>query len=324
MEYIAALVKLNNQLISNCFTAEESVEKIYHYTSLSGLKSIIKHGELRFTDQNYMNDSHERRYVLELCLNRTEEIIGMCGLKDEFRKQLEERLKEKRWPENINGFNTHICCFSTDGDSLPMWNYYTKGDSIKGYNLEFDVEKLTTKLEIKCSPKGLNGQQGKEHSPLHHGRVIYEESCQIAILKKMTSDFIGLYEKYKSAKKVEKIDICDTIRFMIDRIQEAGVFFKNPCFSHEKEYRIEVSPYWDGTNGYISIGNIVEFFEKDGYVIPYIDFCFDKSSLKGITVSPTVEIDIARNGLLRLCQSSKVYTIIEPEQIYKSKVPVRY
>ena len=32
--------------------------------------------------------------------------------------------------------DAYLCCFSLDSDSLPMWNYYVKGNVYQGYNLE--------------------------------------------------------------------------------------------------------------------------------------------------------------------------------------------
>ncbi len=133
----------------NSFQYEE-IEKlhgnIYHYTSPEGLKGIFDTSSLFASDMYFLNDSSEGMYVISLI---EENIDRLCKSENELKRYVEKELrliKSGKWQEQIHNY---IISFSQNGDSLEMWNYYTKGNSIQGYNIGFDIDKLSSCIQIE-------------------------------------------------------------------------------------------------------------------------------------------------------------------------------
>lgn len=116
----------------------KSPSHIYHYTSPVGAMGVIENNTLRFTDRNYLNDYSEGMYTLDLCLENLNDLTEEGKFRDYIRNSLEERKKNPNGDE----FYIYQCSFSTNKDSLCLWNYYTKDNGIKGYNLKLIEKKL--------------------------------------------------------------------------------------------------------------------------------------------------------------------------------------
>ena len=101
-----------------------------------------------------------------------------------------------------------------------------------------------------------------------------------------------------------------------------GTFFKPECFSIEKEYRIIIDLYINKEGEYDTIANESGIFERNGYLMPYIEVEFNKSCLQGITVSPTMEYEDIRTNILNVTIGK--FENINQETIRKSKIPLRY
>lgn len=115
--------------------------RISHYCSASTLLSILKYKCLRFTDVRFLNDSTEFIEILRVIRKN----INMDKYSEEFRdfilnskemKELEE-YKQSYWKvsrlEHICEpiiYRPYTCSFSTDTDSLSMWNYYASAAAV--------------------------------------------------------------------------------------------------------------------------------------------------------------------------------------------------
>lgn len=99
---------------------------VFHYTSPDAFLSIMNDGKLRFTDRNYLNDTSEGKYIFDLCLENSKTICeGYEAYEQGFVEacmEMKSRFEEIRL--------VYQCSFSTDPDSLCLWNYYTHGNSI--------------------------------------------------------------------------------------------------------------------------------------------------------------------------------------------------
>ena len=65
-----------------------------------------------------------------------------------------------------------------------------------------------------------------------------------------------------------------------------------------------------------------KFMERNGIFIPYIDLPFNKDAVEGITISPTLDYENTRNGVLSM--TAKKYRNVNKDNIVKSDIPVRY
>lgn len=285
---------------------EKDVDAIYHYTSPMGFAGIVENSTLRFTDRFYLNDKSEGIYVLELCAKNMDVFDFLSNeFKEAFLKSCNERLIN---PQR-DRFFVYQCSFSTDKDSLCLWNYYTKADGIKGYNLEFVVQDLEKMIHPKL-------RDDKKIPNLRYGKVIYEEKKQFEIL----SDIIYAFFEYSKEDKISGLEfVCD---YLVDKIQYLGTFFKKPCFNVEKEFRLAYDLYLEENNTYVVIQDKQRFYEKNGIYIPYVDLNFDEKILTGVGISPTLDYKATKESILRVMGTK--YSNINHKSIYESGIPVRY
>lgn len=109
--------------------------RICHYCSVDVLKNILENESLRFSDVRFLNDSTEFIEIIPLVKyvaqheEYASEFIDMI-LNESLIKELESYRqpyigKEKNtqnYAEKV--YRTYTCSFSTNKDSLTMWNYY--------------------------------------------------------------------------------------------------------------------------------------------------------------------------------------------------------
>ena len=304
------LVSINNQDISNYISVEDC--DIYHYTSPMGLNGILSNHTLRFTDRNYLNDYSEGRYVMELCLDSRFEWLLPKGHRAYFKKYckilFDNPLKKSRY--------IYQCSFSTNNDNLALWNYYTKSDGIKGYNLGFKTTELSQNLvtHAESENRGIR---------IFHGKVVYSKNNQKAIIRKIVSDFKGIIEEHTTDTEFCKL----AIELLIEKILFVGAFFKDPHFAHENEYRLllHLVQEWDTENNcarFMVIKKGANTYEKNGLLIPYLDIKFSNSDLKSISISPTLSFEETESNIRN---ALKIHSYnADAIQILKSNTPVRY
>lgn len=290
---------------------------IYHYTSPEGLKGIFDTSSLFATDMYFLNDSSEGMYVASLI---EENIDRLCKNDKELKKCVEKELaliNSGKWKETVHNY---IISFSQNGDSLEMWNYYTKGNSIQGYNIGFDVDKLSSCIQIEILDG--NGKQimrnDGNHLVLHQGKVLYDKDKQMSIIK---SIFDMFYQKYIEVNDKKMMSLVAYL--IVSKIIDCGHFFKAKEFSIEEEYRfIYATALLDGkNNSEKGIPFKEQFRIHEGCLIPYQKCLFDMESVSEITFSPSLYNEMTEAGLSRLLDQ---HGIVHNNRIKKSKIPLRY
>ena len=299
MPYTSEFCKFYNNLKIDVDT---EVDAVYHYTSANALLSIIEKKELRFTDRFYLNDKSEGIYVLELCKENLSELMDDTSLRSEIKKVIDERIVS---PQSGN-FYVYQCSCSTDRDNLALWNYYTKNKDMQGYNIKMRTD-IIRKILIPTSERKL---------PVHTGNVVYDKAQQLSTLKQILNRFC----EFQTQNDPNNRHIKDLARFAVDKIMMQGIFFKNPYFEMEKEYRIAIVPYIEET-GEVYAELERKFMERYGIFIPYFDVAIPDELINGITVSPTMNFETAQKSLQNVLSLS---THLRQEDIIASKIPVRY
>ena len=309
-EFALRVVKIHNKNISEYIDTSDCL--VYHYTSPAGFNGIISNHTLRFTDRNYLNDYTEGRYVMGLCLRSRCSLL----LPKEHRKFFKDKCEELYKNPAVKKRLVYQCSFSISSDNLALWNYYTKGEGIKGYNLCFSACDLESALKT-------NKPNSHKKTKVTRGKVIYNIQEQTAIIKKIISEFA-------EALIQEKADVtnCEiAIELLVEKLLLVGAFFKAPCFKHEEEYRMIIQPLaaWnDETNSvyFLNLEKTAATYEKNGLLIPYVDIEFSQNALKGITSSPTLdfaEVQANLRNVLRIYGYAEKTIAIRPSQI-----PIRY
>lgn len=329
---------------------------MFHYTSIDGLKSILKDKKLWFSHVAYMNDANEIKDGVQIMLKRMKE-------SNQESEELIIAMEQYSNKALIDILDKHIfvCCFSLSGDELPLWNYYTKSDIHYGYNIGFSNKGLLETL-ILYNLKSLNG------CSISFGDVIYNDEQKAEYFNGYINSFIQNYtglteqafkifldiliQKFrsnieKSDEEIEKTKKEEVDKFILEAMNkefilppiyqfngdklvfEGGpltdpiVFFKNKNFQSEKEIRIVITIPDDKIEELKEKG-IYKFRNSNGIFIPYLELEFDKQSIQGIKMAPTVKSDLAERSIKDYCK----YCNLDIENlelgISKSSVPVRY
>ena len=284
---------------------EDYFKTIYHYTSPEGLLGILKKDkiELHFTKYISLNDKMEgdvlKERFKEVCEKLEQEKKIDVQMKDLLLKILDMQYSEiEKVPDigeqEIDLENMFLCCFSTDDDSLPMWNYYVKGGEYQGYCLGFkwlaDKSDLSDKMRAMC---------------FSLYEVQYDD-------KKLHDHILKCAEEIKRRSETgeNSFEIINVIRMYLTR---GALIHKKNCFSHEREMRVRFLAKGDYLNK-------IDYKTKKGVLVPYIPLEFDKTALKEITIGPLMENELAKKNLEAFLKQRGYNDVI----IKTSDVPIRY
>ena len=274
---------------------------------LEKLLSILESGTVRFSNALYLNDKEEVTYSYKLIVNLLDE---MPRLNEELASRIKDYFSRKY--KNIvdgsdsflNKYEYYTISFSTDSDNLTLWNNYSKGQTYTGYNIGFCKKDLIADME----------KQGF-HSV--YGNIIYNKETQITVLKlifeKWNKEFEKLVQSRKTQKNSDKIQ--DTLFELIDILSIISLFFKNPYFRDEKEYRIIFINSFSRSSY-----KQTKIFEKNGLFIPYIEYKFLKRTVSSINIGPTLDENIFYTSTCRMLANFGY----EKKTINRSKIPLRF
>lgn len=123
---------------------------IYHYTSKAGLEGIFRNRQLWANNIYRQNDKSEGIYVLNILKKN----INSFGIQEDFKEAILKQIEILKPSLNEGFYNSEkyrsfIISFSTSGDELALWNYYTKNEESTGYNIAFNTTVLTDRIKIK-------------------------------------------------------------------------------------------------------------------------------------------------------------------------------
>ena len=288
---------------------------IYHYTSPEGLLGILKSEgpRLWFTRFDSLNDYSEREHFYD-CLREYCERKVRDGKMDSSFSELisnidpvevelfayDQKTNERHDTHIVNYRTEHcevyLCCFSSNSDSLAMWNYYSKSNRYEGYNIGF------VELERAC---GKEIQLGKT---LKIRRVFYQDDEKQQLFD---SFILPLNDYFPKASKEEQFEIRMMVREFVETYQ---FLFKHSSFLHENEIRAILKiPY--------SCKDKKCFRNSNGYIVPYVEIPVPKDSVVEITIAPMLQKEIAQKNIRELLQTYQY-----SEQIYVtcSDIPVRF
>lgn len=279
---------------------------IYHYTKPEKLLNILECGALRFSNALYLNDKEEIAYSYRLIVTLIDEY------KDELNPDLFEKVKNhftNKYKHIIDGDNDFTnkleyftTSFSTESDNLTLWNNYAKGKNYTGYNIGFDKKKLVSEMTE-------NG-----YLPIY-GSVIYDKQKQIKLLHACFKKWNMLFIRALKCKKTNEIKLFDILFELIDVLSIVSIFFKNPQFKNEHEYRIVIVNIFGADNS-----KPTGIVEKNGLFVPYLEYKFSKDSVNSINIGPTFDENIFYTSTNRMLLNFGY----QDKEVYRSKIPLRY
>lgn len=278
---------------------------IYHYTKPEKLLNILASGTLRFSNALYLNDKEEIAYSYKL-------IVGLIDETPELNSDLFNKIQNhfsNKYKHIVDGYNDLVnkleyftTSFSTESDNLTLWNNYAKGKNYTGYNIGFDKNKLVEEMDKN------------NYLPIF-GSVIYDKNKQVKIIHAIFKKWNMLFERALKSKKTNEVKLFDILFELIDVLSIVSIFFKNPQFKNEHEYRIVIVNVFGTLNSKPT--NIVE---KNGLFVPYLEYNFSKESVKSINIGPTFDENIFYTSTNRMLLNFGY----EDKEVFRSKIPLRY
>ena len=336
------------RLIEKYMVNDELPSYFYHYTSVAGFESILQLDKDNKADNiilwasryDCMNDTTEGNFVNDVYRSACNELLSekqlsreqynlIIDLKqknssliryfedsaknsdDVANAQLSELDEKYKIYERFysSECDRYICCFSKNGDSLPMWNYYNKGDKYEGYNIVFDSANFEASINQLCCKSVY----------FRYFEVVYNETEQKRIIKGFVSKLLNKY--YSQDPQFVKDMISD-------QLFDWSLMFKNDCFKHEEEARLVIHlPIQQPKKGKVLHDFVIKHRFTKGLVIPYIELSLNKNCVMGVTIGPLLcsndKKEKQRIILRKLLQS---HGIIQKNSdgVFYSKVPIRY
>ncbi|OUQ55257.1 hypothetical protein B5E58_12575 [Tyzzerella sp. An114] len=296
------------------FMPEQYKEKIYHYTSPSGLASILFGNSealtLRASRYDTQNDTSEGEVVMEVY----RKVLKKFSNIENIPKNL-DNIKPTRtllmYPE-INGkikitrpeCEKYICCFSKNPDSLPMWNYYSKGNAYEGYNIGLDVNEFNNCLgkiykNIEVSSKVYP--------------IIYDEDEQEKLVESFIKKVLSQYSP--------KHDF--SVRYTIsNQLAMWQLLFKSKYFKHEEEVRVIINVAKKTSSKKSPLD--IKYRANGMYIIPYIEMNLDKECLSSLMFGPQQWNDEQKNHQIKIMKNMLVENGYSKNNVVCSKMPLRY
>lgn len=263
--------------ITAALYAEKPQERLYHYTSFSGLLGIVGSRSLWASDIRYMNDSAELKHTADLIRAEINRRIGTGHgphrLLNQFLDWFTYRI--------TNGHMLFAASFRASGNLLSQWRGYSRLG--KGVSLGF-------------SPDYILRRAGKQSFEI--GRCIYDPEQQQKLIRQVVDAVEVLAETQGlnvDGRSTENwyLSIFQVIESDLLRI---AAILKHPSFREEEEWRLVSSVVTDFMEA------PVLFREGTSMLVPYIQFSLkdeDESLIRldHIFLGPTPNITISMNSL---------------------------
>ena len=319
-----------NASISDLFGVngiENKAVEICHYCTIDTLYSILKKECLRFTDVRFLNDSTEFVEIIPLI----KIVLNTGGYDQSFKNFILEsnvlnELEDYKQPYiGISpktheyrelSYRTYTCSFSTNSDSLNMWNYYA---TTSGINIVFDFAWNMIRGSEKTDTNTIN--KLNNDILLYRGVVLYDLEDKKKCIVELLNQLSAVYMEAKTELDEYGNLILSAFKESINHMR---CFFKNEFFSGEGEYRIviKIPDYLLIEDNYKNCTNIKErgFFRRGNVLIPYIDYELRKSSIKRITLNPyNGKNSMFELGIRELLWSYQLQDI----EVTYSNIPIR-
>lgn len=300
---------------------------ICHYCTIGTLKEILNKGCLRFSDVRFLNDSTEFIEIIPLI----ESVLSCNKYTSGFRKLIlksAEMRELKEYRQSYTGFSrithkyeqkkyrTYTCSFSTENDSLSMWNYYaTSGEGVNiAFNHSWNMFEGSNKSEVNI------GEKLKNDIMIYRGLIVYKNADKKKCIMELLDSLQKIYDEVKDDLEKYRWHILFAFKESVNHMR---CFFKNESFECENEYRIVLKIPEELLLSYECSNDIVEKgqFKRGNILIPFVDYKFKKNSIEHIVINPFIREE---NGMFELGIKELLWqNQMEDVHIFSSGIPIR-
>lgn len=300
---------------------------VYRYSSPSVFEKTLSKKTLWFTRGDCFNDYEDGEVVDLLYHSCLEELLDERVIDQEF-FDVAKDLKTKHLVWLVGDdiatqieCKPFICCFSTEKDSLQMWQYYSKGGNYEGYNIGFRLNEI-----LRVNPFFVEV-----------GAVVYDEHTQKECIKQAIS---AVYRDYhdnllniQDLKMGQKGLLDYELSALRSNLAKLSCFFKRLCFSGEKEIRVVIKvpieekfrgQTWSGVKSQKENVKINYRFQQ-ALMIPYIEMPINPHSIESVTIGPvTSSKNVALEKNVDVVNEFVTGCLGRSIPVLSSEIPVRF
>lgn len=255
-------------------------ERLYHYTTFSGLLGIVGSSTLWASDIRYMNDSAELKHTADLIRIEITDRVRAGHAKPDLLNQFLDWVTHRI----TNGHMLFASSFRANGNLLSQWRGYSRMG--KGVSLGFNP-----RLILKCAQKQ-SFQIGKcIYSREEQKRLIGQVVDSVEAMADGSDHNTDIHSKGGRERSYHSI-----FQKMESDLLRIAAILKHPSFKEEEEWRV-VSPVITDF-----LKEPVLFREGTSMLVPYIEFNLatrpnSSIALEHLFLGPTPNITISMNSL---------------------------
>lgn len=275
---------------------------LYHYTSLTGMMSIVKDGALFASDMRYFNDSSELVRTADLVHSTIFRRLTKGAQNEVALTQFDSWLRGRL----LLGDMLFVGSFTTKGNLLSQWRGYCP--IAKGVSLGFEP----AHLKKKALDQGFS-----------LGRCIYAGRDQRDVIDKLIDEIERLCANIGPESDPKKRHPDNSFHSVFEGVErdilQIAALIKDYSFNEEQEWRVVSKPVSD------YVKESVMFREGQSMLIPYFAFKLPANQqggvdLKHVVVGPTPHPVSATESILRYLNNRKSYP---KEHISYCDIPYR-
>jgi len=257
---------------------------MFHYTDANGLIGIIGGKSFWATDMRFLNDSMEVeagiKGLTKLCKDYLERFEKSKNIVESTSCQIYELIPEFV-NNNLRKRSLYTVSFSKSEDNLRQWMAYCPPNA--GYCIKFNKEKLLINPGAEREKGVVARVQDVEYSSNY------------------LEELISLKTIAKEVKKIseKKIDQNSYLISLTNDLLFGSCAMKNNEFHDEKETRLIIQSN-------LIKSNPGKFRVKSGVIVPYFEYPVDVDSIEEITIGPSLNRELAKQGLQDFLERNKI------------------
>ncbi len=263
-------------------------ERLYHYTSFTGLLGIVDSRALWASDIRYMNDSAELKHTADLIRVEITRRIDAGHPRPDLLNQFLDWVTHRI----TNGHMLFASSFRSNGNLLSQWRGYSRLG--KGVSLGFNPDYI-----LRCATR----------QSFQIGKCIYNCDHQEQLIRQVV-DAVEVLAKEHDLKTQEVPLSGDKSYQTVFQLIESDLLriaaiLKHPSFREEEEWRI-ISPV---VTDFVKAP--VQFREGTSMLVPFIQFNLlaennSTIGLEHLFLGPTPNITISMNSLAMFLSKSGI------------------
>lgn len=251
--------------------------EVFHYCHATGLNGIVSKKCLWASDIFSLNDASEVDYAMRLVCEEIEDVDPL--------KPIAEKIRNGALMTVYKKWQSHVCCFSADNDSLSQWRAYGAG----GYGFAIGLD-----LKLLHEYAASNGWM---LTPIQ-----YSDAQQRAWANEFSREAADLLCTFEAKLQLNLLfEIVYALLSLMGSI-------KNPAFEDEQEWRlsrITAEP---------DLG--ICFRPIHGAIVSYRELCLPASCFTRVVQGPTLHKDFGERSIrLFLDQNGLGHVAVETSVI---------